>query len=66
MKLTVNGESRELTEDLTLIGLLTSFSLNPDATAVQLNQDILEREAFPTVTLNDGDTLELIRIVGGG
>ncbi|MFP6581124.1 MAG: sulfur carrier protein ThiS [Candidatus Hydrogenedentota bacterium] len=66
MTLTVNGESRELTDDTTLIGLLNSFSLNPDATAVQLNEDILEREAFPTTTLNDGDTLELIRIVGGG
>lgn len=66
MTLTVNGESRDLEECTTLIALLESFSLNPEATAVQLNDDILERETFPAITLNDGDTVELIRIVGGG
>ena len=66
MPLTVNGESRDLEESTPLIALLESFSLNPEATAVQLNDDILERETFPTITLNEGDTVELIRIVGGG
>lgn len=66
MTLTVNGEQRNLDESTTLIALLESFSLNPQATAVQLNDDILERESFNAVTLNNGDTVELIRIVGGG
>jgi sulfur carrier protein len=66
MTLTVNGESRDLEDATTLLGLIESFSLNPEATAVQLNDDILERETFPTITLNEGDTVELIRIVGGG
>jgi sulfur carrier protein len=66
MTLTINGESRDLDDATTLLNLLETFSLNPEATAVQLNDDILERESFPEVKLNDGDTLELIRIVGGG
>ena len=66
MTLTVNGENRDLEENTTLIGLLESFSLNPEATAVQLNDDILERDTFQSITLNEGDTVELIRIVGGG
>lgn len=66
MTLTVNGEARELEGDVTLLSLLDSFQLNPEATAVQLNDDILERDTYPSVSLNDGDTLELIRIVGGG
>ena len=66
MTLTVNGENRDLEENTTLIGLLESFSLNPEATAVQLNDDILERRTFKSITLNEGDTVELIRIVGGG
>lgn len=66
MNLTVNGETRELTDGTTILSLLESFSLNPDATAVQLNDDILDRETFPDTALNEGDTVELIRIVGGG
>jgi sulfur carrier protein len=66
MTLTVNGEARDLEESMSLIALLESFSLNPEATAVQLNDDILDREMFPEIMLNDGDTVELIRIVGGG
>ena len=49
-----------------LLDLMESYTLNPDATAVQLNDDILERESFGETTLNDGDCVELIRIVGGG
>lgn len=66
MTLIVNGETRDLEGDTTLMTLLESFSLNPEATAVQLNADILERETFSTITLKEGDTIELIRIVGGG
>ena len=66
MTLTVNGENRDLKDNTTLIALLESFSLNPEATAVQLNDDILERDTFQSITLNEGDTVELIRIVGGG
>lgn len=66
MKLQVNGEAREVNDGATILTLLESFSLNPDATAVQLNEDILERESFSDTTLNDGDSVELIRIVGGG
>ena len=66
MTLTVNGEQRDLDDATTLLGLLEAFSLNPDATAVQLNEDILERESFAKVQLAEGDSIELIRIVGGG
>lgn len=66
MTLTVNGEQRDLDDATTLLGLLETFSLNPDATAVQLNEDILERESFAKVQLAEGDSIELIRIVGGG
>lgn len=66
MTLTVNGEALDLTGDATIQSLLNSFSLNPEATAVQLNDDILERESFPDTSLSDGDRVELIHIVGGG
>ena len=66
MTILLNGESKMLDTGTDLLDLINSYSLNPDATAVQLNDDILERESFASTTLNEGDRIELIRIVGGG
>ena len=66
MIITLNGESKTLDSTTGLLALMGEYNLNPDATAVQLNDDILERDAFTAVTLSEGDCVELIRIVGGG
>ena len=66
MTIILNGESKDIESTTALLDLMNSYSLNPDATAVQLNDDILERESFASTTLNEGDRIELIRIVGGG
>ena len=66
MTIILNGESKDIESTTALLDLMKTYSLNPDATAVQLNDDILERESFASTTLNEGDRIELIRIVGGG
>jgi sulfur carrier protein len=66
MTIILNGESKSIEPATGLLDLMKTYSLNPDATAVQLNDDILERESFASTTLNEGDRIELIRIVGGG
>lgn len=66
MTITLNGESKTVDESAGVLELIQRYSLNPDATAVQLNDDILDRESFASITLNEGDCVELIRIVGGG
>ena len=66
MTICVNGEDRRLDEGLSLQGLLDDIGLNPAVTAVQHNEDIVSREDLITITLKNGDVVELIRIVGGG
>ena len=66
MTVTVNGESHNLNADTTIALLLDTLGLNREATVVQHNDAIIEREAFELVTLHDGDVVELVRIVGGG
>ena len=66
MHLTVNGEARDVPEEVTLIGLMQSLGLKPELTAVQRNDDIVSRDEHATTILLEGDTIELIRIVGGG
>ena len=66
MQLTINGKITEVKAGVSLVELLKSYKLNPDITIVERNREILTRDKFDTITLTDGDVLELIRYMGGG
>lgn len=66
MLITVNGQPREVREQITVLDLLRQLGVKPEITAVQRNAEIINRKAVDTTVLMDGDTVELIRIVGGG
>lgn len=66
MNITLNGELKTIEAGTGLLALMDSYQLNPEATAVQYNEEILERDAFASININEGDRIELIRIVGGG
>ena len=64
--LTVNGERREVDAPIGLIAFLESLAIDPRYVAVARNGDVLPREEWPETTLQDGDVLEVVRMVGGG
>jgi len=64
--LTVNGERRELEGPIRLTAFLESVGVDPRYVAVARNGDVLPREQWPDTTLQDGDVLEVVRMVGGG
>ena len=66
MELTVNGESRTVEDGATILALLEELELEADATVVERNGGIVERAAFGDTLLAEGDTLEIVRFVGGG
>ena len=67
MKLIINGEARDVAAaTATVLALLTELGLNPAATVVERNHEIVDRAAYPETALAEGDVLELVRIVGGG
>ncbi len=66
MNVTVNGEPRDVGADLTISGLIQMLGLKPELTAVQVNDEILERTFLSEYVLSEGDVVELIRVVGGG
>ncbi|MCL4501651.1 MAG: sulfur carrier protein ThiS [Deltaproteobacteria bacterium] len=65
MKLIINGQDREV-EARTILDLLEELGLHPQATVVERNREIVDREAFRDTRLTEGDVLELVRLVGGG
>lgn len=66
MLITVNGQPREVADHCTLLDLMRSLGVKPEITAVQRNEDIVDRKAIARTVLMDGDSVELVRIVGGG
>lgn len=66
MKLTVNGKQVDLDAPTPLVAYLESLGVDPRAVAVEVNERIIERARFGSTTLNEGDVVEVVRMVGGG
>jgi thiamine biosynthesis protein ThiS len=64
--LRINGKSVELRGPIALLDYLAQLGVEPRAVAVEHNGVILEREAYASATLRNGDTVEIVRMVGGG
>ncbi len=66
MQLTVNGEPVQLSDIGTVGELLDYFRVTHQAVAVMANGEIVAREAFRSFPIKPGDSVEIIRFVGGG
>ena len=64
--LRVNGKFREAEEDTSLEAYLIAFNVNLKFVAVGYNGQVLKKETYSSITLKAGDTLEIVRPVGGG
>lgn len=66
MRITVNGEAREISAPSSVQTLLAQLKLGDKRVAVERNGDILQRSRYADIALNDGDRLEIIHAIGGG
>jgi sulfur carrier protein len=64
--LQINGKTVELERATALLSYLEKLGVNPRAIAVEHNGTIIERTGYASVMLKDGDTVEIVRMVGGG
>jgi sulfur carrier protein len=64
--MTVNGKPRELKEGVDLATYLASLGVNLKHVAVGYNGEVIKKERYPQVKLQEGDVLEIVRPVGGG
>jgi thiazole synthase len=66
LTVTINGESRSLSGVLTVRDLLYSLEMDPAKIAVERNLEIVPRSLYGTVTVGEGDRLEIVHFIGGG
>lgn len=66
MRITVNGEPRDLDGPATVAGLLELLEVPREATAVEVNRVLVPRSQHAARALADGDAVEIVTLVGGG
>lgn len=64
--LQINGKVVELDQPTPLLRYLDGLGVDQRAVAVEHNGVIIERADYANTTLRDGDTVEIVRMVGGG
>lgn len=62
----INGEKKEIREGLSVAQLLKELGVRPGRVVVELNRDVLARDAHEATCLKDGDAVEIVHFVGGG
>ena len=65
MKVTVNGQERNLKDGLTVRQLIEEHKLSPAKVAVELNRRLIRSDRYET-PLKTGDEVEIVTFVGGG
>ena len=63
----VNGRSEPLmTTSLTALLDAKADEIPPRGIAIALNGSVVPRSSWPTTRLNDGDRIEIVRVMQGG
>ena len=62
---TINGDPRE-TRARNVRELLTEMGLDKQAVAVEVNREVVPKRLHEDTALKEGDSIELVTLVGGG
>jgi thiamine biosynthesis protein ThiS len=66
VQIVVNGKPMEVERGITVDGLLTLLNVKREYTAVAINREVTPKSTYGTVTLSEGDKVEIVRPMGGG
>ncbi|MBI5049002.1 MAG: sulfur carrier protein ThiS [Deltaproteobacteria bacterium] len=66
VKIMLNGKTKDVSEDTTVLGLLNELDIKLQGIAVELNFGIVSRSKYGETILENGDKVEIVRMVGGG
>jgi len=66
IEITINERPRSVVKGITLAQLLVELEIQSPAIAVEINQQLRPRNQFDNTTLEAGDVVEIVTLVGGG
>jgi sulfur carrier protein len=66
IRVTINGRPREFEREMPLPELIKRLEITHPRIAVAHNGVVLRQDEHAATIVRDGDTLEIVRMVGGG
>jgi thiamine biosynthesis protein ThiS len=66
MNLRINGKDETIDGKINIASLVKNKGLQPERIVVERNLNIIPRESWDDVFINDGDAIEIVSFVGGG
>ncbi len=67
MKITVAGEKKEVADGLTVAALIEQENVEtPEYVTVSVNEEFVDKGAFESRVIKEGDEIEFLYFMGGG
>ena len=66
MQIILNGTEKNFQDQISIATLIRELGLDKRKIAVERNREIVPRPAFNSVSLCEGDKIEIVHFIGGG
>ena len=66
MKVIINGENRDIDENITVLNLLKELGIEEKTMAAAINMEVVKKENWENTKISEGDKIEFLHFVGGG
>ena len=66
IKITVNGKISRIKDDLTLLSYVKKLKIPIKKVAVELNEEIIDKNKLSKIKLKNNDKIEIVHFIGGG
>jgi sulfur carrier protein len=66
MRVTLNGEQRDIPDQMTVAGLLAHLGVKAPRVAVEVNESVVTKDRYELHRIGPGDSIEIVAFVGGG
>jgi len=66
VKVSINGKKTDIENGATIEKLLVSLGIRPEGIAVEINKEIVPRAGHGRTIIKENDSIEIIRMAGGG
>ena len=65
-KIQLNGDPYEINDGSNLDKLLNKLKIQKNKVAIEVNGEIVEKNKYPNLILNEDDKVEIVQFIGGG